>query len=96
MRATVYHGPRDMRIDQVPDPIIEAPTDVVARITHAGVCGSDLWSYRGIDQREPGDRMGHEWMGMVEEVGAHVPSDIKKGDRVISFLDIGWHMRVLS
>ncbi|TMF50179.1 MAG: hypothetical protein E6I32_04635 [Chloroflexi bacterium] len=64
MRATVYHGPRDMRIDQVPDPRISAPTDVVARITHAGICGSDLWSYRGIDHREPGDRMGHEWMGM--------------------------------
>ncbi len=83
MRATVYHGSREMRIDQVPDPIIQAPTDVVARITHAGICGSDLWSYRGIDQREPGDRMGHEWMGIVEEVGAEVRT-IKKGDRVIS------------
>jgi threonine dehydrogenase-like Zn-dependent dehydrogenase len=83
MRATVYHGPGDMRIDQVPDPIIEAPTDVVARMTHAGICGSDLWPYRGIDQRKPGDRMGHEWMGMVEEVGAQVRT-LKKGDRVIS------------
>jgi threonine dehydrogenase-like Zn-dependent dehydrogenase len=83
MRAAVYHGPRDMRIDQVPDPIIQAPTDVVARITHAGICGSDLWSYRGIDQRTPGDRMGHEWMGIVEEVGAQVRT-IEKGDRVIS------------
>jgi threonine dehydrogenase-like Zn-dependent dehydrogenase len=83
MRATVYRGPGDMRIDQVHDPIIEAPTDVVARITHAGICGSDLWSYRGIDQRKPGERMGHEWMGMVEEVGAEVGT-IKKGDRVIS------------
>src|SRR2546423_12806605 len=83
MRATVYHGPRDMRIDQVPDPIIEAPTDVVARITHAGICGSDLWSYRGIDHREPGDRMGHEGMGVVEEVraGGRTP---KKGGRGIS------------
>jgi threonine dehydrogenase-like Zn-dependent dehydrogenase len=60
MRATVYHGPGDMHIDQVPDPIIQAPTDVVARITNAGICGSDLWSYRGIDQRAPGDRMGRE------------------------------------
>jgi threonine dehydrogenase-like Zn-dependent dehydrogenase len=83
MRATVYHGPRDMRIDRVPDPSIQAPTDVVARITHAGICGSDLWSYRGIDHREPGDRMGHEWMGMVEEVGAEVRT-LKNGDRVIS------------
>ncbi len=83
MRATVYHGPRDMRIDQVSDPIIQAPTDVIARITHAGICGSDLWSYRGIDRREPGDRMGHEWLGIVEEVGAEVRT-LKKGDRVIS------------
>jgi len=83
MRATVYHGPGDMRIDQVPDPIIQAPTDVIARITRAGICGSDLWSYRGIDQRKPGDRMGHEWMGIVEEVGAEVRT-IKKGDGVIS------------
>jgi len=72
-----------MRIDQVPDPIIQAPTDVVARVTHAGICGSDLWSYRGIDHREPGERMGHEWLGIVEEVGAQVRT-LKKGDRVIS------------
>ncbi len=83
MRATVYHGSRDMRIDQVPDPRISAPTDVIARITHAGICGSDLWSYRGIYQRKQGERMGHEWMGIVEEVGAEVRT-IKKGDRVIS------------
>jgi threonine dehydrogenase-like Zn-dependent dehydrogenase len=83
MRATVYYGPGDMRIDQVPDPIIAAPTDAIARITHSGICGSDLWSYRGIDQREPGDRMGHEWMGIVEEVGTEVHT-LKKGDRVIS------------
>ena len=83
MRATVYHGPRDMRIDQVPDSTIQAPTDVVARITHACICGSDLWPYRGFDQIEPGDRMGHEWMGIVEEVESEVRT-IKKGDRVIS------------
>ena len=83
MRATVYHGPRDMRIEQVPDPEISVPTDVVARITHAGICGSDLWSYRGVDQRMTGDRMGHEWLGIVEEVGAEVRT-LKKGDRVVS------------
>ncbi len=83
MRATVYHGPREMRIDQVPDPTIQAPTDVLARVTHAAICGSDLWSYRGIDHRAPGERMGHEWIGIVEEVGAEVRT-LKKGDRVIS------------
>lgn len=83
MRATVYHGPREMRVAQVPDPILQAPTDVIARVTHAAICGSDLWSYRGIDHRAPGERMGHEWMGVVEEVGAEVRT-LKKRDRVIS------------
>src|SRR5258708_40360017 len=83
MRATVYHGPRDMRINQVPDSIIQAPTDVVARITHAGICGSDLWRYRGIDQLEPGARIGHDGVGGVEEEGAPV-GPIKQGDRGIS------------
>jgi threonine dehydrogenase-like Zn-dependent dehydrogenase len=72
-----------MHIDQVPDPRIQAQTDVIARVTHAGICGSDLWSYRGIDHRAPGERMGHEWIGIVEEVGAEVHT-LKKGDRVIS------------
>jgi threonine dehydrogenase-like Zn-dependent dehydrogenase/NAD(P)-dependent dehydrogenase (short-subunit alcohol dehydrogenase family) len=83
MRATVYYGPHDMRVEQVPDPTIQAPTDVIARITHACICGSDLWSYRGIDPRTPGDRMGHEWIGIIEEVGAAVRT-LKKGDHVIS------------
>jgi threonine dehydrogenase-like Zn-dependent dehydrogenase len=83
MRAIVYHGPRDMRVDNVPDASIKAPTDVVARVTHACICGSELWPYRGIDQPSPGERMGHEWMGIVEEVGSEVCT-IKKGDRVIS------------
>src|SRR5260370_18482288 len=83
MRATVYHGPGDMRIDQVPDPIIEAPTDVVARITHAGICGSGLWPYPGIDQRGRGECMGHEGMGVVGGVGALVRT-ITNGARRIS------------
>src|SRR2546430_15998662 len=94
MRATIYHGPGDMRIDHVPDPIIQAPTDVVARMTHAGICGSDLWPYRGIDQREPGDRMGHEWMG-IGEGGGGEGRTIKKRDRVISpFLISDWTFEV--
>jgi threonine dehydrogenase-like Zn-dependent dehydrogenase len=83
MRAVVYHGPKDMRVDNVPDASIKAPTDVVARVTHACICGSDLWPYRGFDQPGTGARMGHEWMGIVEEVGSEVRT-IKKGDRVIS------------
>jgi threonine dehydrogenase-like Zn-dependent dehydrogenase len=96
MRATVYHGPREMRIDQVPDPILQAPTDVIARVTHAAICGSDLWSYRGIDHRAPGERMGHEWMGIVEEVGAEVRTLKKGGSRDLPVLDLGRHLRVLS
>ena len=83
MKAAVYYGARDIRIERVPDPVIQKPTDVIARVTHACICGSDLWPYRGVDQPKPGTRMGHEWMGIVEEVGAEVQT-LKKGDRVIA------------
>ncbi len=83
MRATIYHGPGDVRVESVPDPIIEQSTDAIIRITHACICGSDLWFYRGLDNWQPGWRAGHEWMGVVEEVGSDVRT-IKKGDRVLA------------
>ncbi|MDF5725828.1 MAG: zinc-dependent alcohol dehydrogenase family protein [Rhizonema sp. PD37] len=83
MRATVYHGPGDVRVDNVPDPKIEQPTDAIVRITHACICGSDLWFYRGLDDWKSGWRTGHEWMGIVEEVGSEV-RNMKKGDRVLA------------
>lgn len=83
MRATVYHGPGDVRVETVPDPTIEQPTDAIVRITHACICGSDLWFYRGLDKWQPGWRTGHEWMGIVEEVGSDVKT-VKKGDRVLA------------
>ena len=83
MRATVYHAPGDVRVENVPDPKIQQPTDVIARITHACICGSDLWFYRGLDNWQPGWRTGHEWMGIVEEVGSEV-RNFKKGDRVLA------------
>ena len=83
MRATVFHGPFDVRVEQVPDATLQEPTDAVVRITHAAICGSDLWLYRGLEPFQPGGRLGHEWMGMVEEVGSMV-STIKRGDRVIA------------
>ncbi len=84
MKASIYRGPGDIRIEVVPDPKIEAPTDVVARITHACICGSDLWFYRGLaDAWQPGWRTGHEWIGIVEEVGAEVRT-VRPGDRVIA------------
>lgn len=72
MRATIFYGPGDVRVEQVPDPRIELPTDAVVRVTHACICGSDLWPYRGVGGKEPGTRIGHELMGRVEEVGAGV------------------------
>ena len=83
MRATVFHGPFDIRVEQVRDAALHEPTDAVVRITHAAICGSDLWPYRGLEPFPPGGRLGHEWMGMVEEVGSMV-STIKRGDRVIA------------
>ena len=63
MRATVYHGPRDMRVETVPDATLKTPTDALVRVTHACICGSDLWPYRD-GGREPGARMGHESAGV--------------------------------
>lgn len=83
MRAAVYHGPRDIRIEQVPDPAIQQPTDAIVRITHACICGTDLWFYRGIQKYQPGWRTGHELMGIVEEVGSEVRS-VRPGDRVLA------------
>ncbi len=83
MRATVYHGPGDVRVETVPDPTIKEPTDAIVRVTHACICGSDLWFYRGEAKWEPGWRTGHELMGIVEDVGSDV-KHVKKGDRVIA------------
>src|SRR6266568_2083583 len=83
MRATVFRGPFDVRVEQVRDAALQEPTDALVRITHACICGSDLWPYRGLEPFPPGGRLGHEWMGMVEEVGSMV-STIKRGDRVIA------------
>lgn len=83
MKATVFHAPYDLRVEQVPDPQIQQPTDAIVRITQACICGSDLWYYRGLSEFKPGWRIGHEFMGVVEEVGPEVRK-IKKGDRVIA------------
>ncbi len=84
MRATVFHGTGDVRVENVPDPVIKQPTDAIVRITHACICGSDLWFYRGVAEAwQSGWRTGHEWMGIVEDVGAEVKT-IKRGDRVLA------------
>ncbi|MER5634764.1 zinc-dependent alcohol dehydrogenase family protein [Streptomyces nitrosporeus] len=83
MRATVIHAPRDIRVEEVADPRIQEPTDVVVRVLRACVCGSDLWAYRGESAREPGQRIGHEFLGVVEEAGAGVQGFIP-GDLVVA------------
>ena len=83
MRATVFHAKGDVRVENVPDPSIQQPTDAIVRVTHACICGSDLWFYRGVSKWEPGWRTGHEFMGIVEDVGTGVRT-LKKGDRVIA------------
>ncbi len=83
MRALTYHGKRDVRVDTVPDPTIEEPTDAIVRITSSGICGSDLHLYEVLGAFiDEGDVLGHEPMGVVEEVGSEV-SHIKPGDRVV-------------
>jgi threonine dehydrogenase-like Zn-dependent dehydrogenase len=82
MRATVLHAPGDIRLEQVDDPAITAPTDAIIRLTAACVCGSDLWDYRGINLVNQPTPMGHEYVGIVEEVGSDV-HDIKPGQFVI-------------
>ncbi|AOW80958.1 IMP dehydrogenase [Halodesulfurarchaeum formicicum] len=83
MRAAVYRGPGEIEIEEVPRPQVESPTDAVIRVTHTAICGSDLWFYRGLSDREVGSRVGHEPMGIVEEVGEAVTS-VEPGDRVIA------------
>ncbi|GAC1033571.1 zinc-dependent alcohol dehydrogenase [Pseudomonas sp. No.21] len=83
MRALTYHGSHDVRVDNVPDPIIQEPDDIILRVTATAICGSDLHLYRGkIPQVKHGDVFGHEFMGVVEEVGPAVTA-VSRGDRVI-------------
>lgn len=81
MKALVYNGPRDVSIEEVPDPKIEQPTDVLVKITTTNICGSDLHMYEGRTDVEKGKVLGHENLGEVIEVGAAV-SKVKTGDRV--------------
>jgi threonine dehydrogenase-like Zn-dependent dehydrogenase len=83
MRAAVIHAPHDIRIETVPDPELREPTDALVRVTNACICGSDLWAYQGVAHREPGQRIGHEFTGVVLEVGKQVES-LKPGDAVVA------------
>ena len=84
MKAIAFRGVHDVRVESIADPGIVEPTDAVVRITTSAVCGSDLHQYHGrVPGIEPGAIMGHEFMGVVEEVGREVRA-VSKGDRVVA------------
>src|SRR3954447_19316751 len=82
MRATIMYRAGDVRVQDVADPRIDEPTDAVVRVTSACICGSDLWPYASMEPSEDGQSMGHEAIGVVENVGAEVRT-IKPGDVVV-------------
>src|SRR6187397_2959944 len=83
MRATVMYGVHDVRVETVPDARIVEPTDALVRVTRACICGSDLWPYNSMPASETGNRMGHEFIGVVESIGTDVRT-VKKGDLVVA------------
>ncbi|GAA0826670.1 zinc-dependent alcohol dehydrogenase family protein [Streptosporangium amethystogenes subsp. fukuiense] len=82
MRGVVLHAPGDVRVEDRPDPKIIEPTDAIIRVSAACVCGSDLWPYRGIEKLDRPAPMGHEYVGVVEEVGSQVTT-LKPGQFVV-------------
>ncbi|HWC32637.1 MAG TPA: alcohol dehydrogenase catalytic domain-containing protein, partial [Actinomycetota bacterium] len=87
MRAVVYEDVKQVRVDDVDDPKVEEPGDAVVRVTMSAICGSDLHVYTGKAPLMPGDQIGHEGVGVVEEVGEGV-SRVKPGDRVVIAFNI--------
>ena len=83
MKAVVFHGVGDIRLDNVPEPKLQKPNDAIVRITASAICGTDLHMVRGtLAGMKPGTILGHEGVGVVEEVGTAV-RNFKKGDRVV-------------
>ncbi|MFB8147307.1 zinc-dependent alcohol dehydrogenase family protein [Microbacterium sp. NPDC056003] len=83
MRATVIHAARDIRVEEVPDPVLSTGADAIVRVVAACVCGSDLWPYRGVTPTDEPHRIGHEFVGIVEAVGVDVHT-VTPGDFVIA------------
>ncbi|MFI5617921.1 zinc-binding dehydrogenase [Streptomyces sp. NPDC051567] len=83
MRATLIYGAGDVRVEDVPDPHVQQPTDAVVRVVVSCVCGSDLWPYASRPATEDADRIGHEFLGVVEETGSQV-SGLEPGDLVVA------------
>jgi S-(hydroxymethyl)glutathione dehydrogenase / alcohol dehydrogenase len=82
MKAAVFHKPKDVSVDTVDDPQLKDSTDAIIRVTSTAICGSDLHIYNGFVPQTHDMVLGHEFMGIVEEVGKDV-TKIKKGDRVV-------------
>ena len=94
MLALVWHGNKDVRVEEVPVPAVTEPTDVICKVTGTTVCGSDLHLYhKEIPQLEKGNILGHEWMGIVDEIGSAVKT-VKKGDRVVASFQIAYVMSI--
>ena len=83
MLATMIYGPRDIRLEQRPDPVLRSATDAIVKVVRACVCGSDLWSYRGVRETPEPRPIGHEFIGVVQETGLEVGL-LKAGDFVIA------------
>src|ERR1051325_6471818 len=82
MKAVVFHKPKDVRVEDVADPVIRHPRDAIVRVTSTAICGSDLHIYNGFFPQLGPMVLGHEFMGVVEEVGGEI-SNLRKGDRVV-------------
>src|SRR4051794_28201277 len=82
MKGAVLYGPRDVRVVEREDPKILEPTDAILRLTATCICGSDLWPYRGVEPTSEPKPMGHEYVGIVEEVGSAVRA-IRPGQFVV-------------
>jgi threonine dehydrogenase-like Zn-dependent dehydrogenase len=83
LKATLMYGAGDVRVEHVPDPALREPTDAVVRVVRSCICGSDLWPYGSMPTRAEGRRMGHEFLGVIEELGSEV-SVLKVGDLVVA------------
>src|SRR5947199_2271469 len=83
MRATIMYGAGDVRVEEVPDAHLIESTDALVRVSRAGICGSDLWPYKSMEPTDSGRRMGHEFIGVVDDVGADVRT-VKPGHLVLS------------
>ena len=95
MRATVMYGAFDVRVEDVPDPKLLEETDALVAVEHAGICGSDLWPYKAMEPSESGRRMGHEFIGVVQDVGADVQDDEARRPRAVAVPLVGWQLCVL-